>query len=84
MKKVLPPKYVTPTTYKDCLEEDLSKDSTLTAFQELVGVLRWTSEIGRGHVLLEVSLLSSHLASSRREHLEHVYQMFGYLLKKHL
>ena len=48
-------------------------------FQELIGVLRWGIEIGRIDILLEVSLLSTHLALPRRGHLLQVYNIFGYL-----
>ena len=48
-------------------------------FQELIGVLRWACEIGRVDILLEISLLSTHLASPRIGHLEQVFHIFGYL-----
>jgi hypothetical protein len=48
-------------------------------YQELIGVLRWAVEIGRLDILLEVALLSSHLALPRMGHLEQVYHIFGYL-----
>ena len=51
----------------------------LGLYQELIGVLRWAVEIGRLDILLEVALLSSHLALPRRGHLEQVYHIFGYL-----
>ena len=69
INKVLPSKCVTPTTYKYRPEGDLSEDlegNELAYFQEIIGVLRWAIEIGRADILLEVSLLSSHLASPRR------------------
>ena len=48
-------------------------------YQELIGILRWAVEIGRVNILLEVSLLSSHLALPRIGHLQAVYHIFGYL-----
>ena len=48
-------------------------------YQELIGILRWAIEIGRIDILLEVSLLSSHLALPRIGNLEAVYQIFIYL-----
>ena len=48
-------------------------------YQEMIGILRWAVEIGRVDILLEVSLLSSHLASPRIGHLQSVYHIFGYL-----
>ena len=48
-------------------------------YQELIGMLRWAVEIGRVDILLEVSLLSSHLALPRVGYLQAVYRIFGYL-----
>ena len=47
----------------------------LQYYQESIGVLRWAIEI------LEVALLSSHLALPRAGHLQQVYHIFGYLKK---
>ena len=41
--------------------------------------MRWAVKIGRVDILLEVSLLSSHLALPRVVHLQAVYRIFGYL-----
>ena len=82
----LPTKCVTPTSYKYRPEEDETPElvgEEITNFQELVGILRWAIEIGRADILLEVTLLSSQLASPRKGHMEQVYHIFGYL-KKHL
>ena len=51
-------------------------------YQELIGMLRWAVEIGRLDILLEVSMLSHHLALPREGHLEQVFHIFGYL-KQH-
>ena len=48
-------------------------------YQELIGILRWAVETGKVDILLEVSLLSSHLALPRVGHLQSVYRIFGYL-----
>jgi hypothetical protein len=48
----------------------------LGCYQELIGVLRWVVEIGRLDILLETSLLSSHLALPRKGHLEQVCHIF--------
>jgi hypothetical protein len=50
--------------------------------QELIGVLRWATEIGRVDILLEVSLLSQYQASPREGHLEQLLHIFAFL-KKH-
>ena len=44
-----------------------------------MGILRWSVEIGRVDIFLEVSLLSSQLALPRVGHLQAVYRVFGYL-----
>ena len=44
--------------------------------------MRWACELGRLDILLEVSLLSHHLALPREGHLEQVLHIFGYL-KEH-
>ena len=51
----------------------------LHTYQELIGVLRWAIEIRRIDILLEVSMLSSHLALPRIGRLQAVYRIFGYL-----
>ena len=45
----------------------------------MIGVLQWAVELGRVDILLEVSLLLSHLALPRAGHLQQVYHIFGYL-----
>ena len=64
------------------LGDDTTSELTsegLKYYQELVRILRWAIEIGRLDILLEVALLSSHLAMPRKGHLEQVYHIFGYL-----
>ena len=81
----LPNKCVTPLKHGyrpeyDCTGE-LKKDG-LQFYQEIVGSLRWAIEIGRVDILLETSLMSSHLALPREGHLEQVLHIVGYL-KEH-
>ena len=80
--KRLPPKCVTPFSsgYAPWLEAtpELKADG-VQRFQELIGQLRWAVEIGRVDILLETSLLSSHLAMPRAGHLEQAFHIFGYL-----
>ena len=57
-------------------------DMDVTFFQELIGVLRWATEIGRVDILLEVSLLSQYQANPREGHMEQLLHIFGFL-KKH-
>ena len=51
-------------------------------YQELIGMLRWSVEIGKVDILTELSMLSSYQASPRQGHLEQIYHIFGYLKKK--
>ena len=81
----LPGKAVTPFScnYAPWLETTAElKADGVQYFQELIGVLRWAVEIGRVDILLEVSLLSSHLALPREGHLEQALHIFAYL-KQH-
>ena len=45
----------------------------------MIGILQWAVDISRVDILLEVSLLSSHLVFPRIGHLQAVYHIFGYL-----
>ena len=54
----------------------------VTFYQELMGVLRWATEIGRVDILLEVALLSQYQANPREGHLEQLLHIFAFL-KKH-
>ena len=55
----------------------------VTYFQSLIGMLRWIVELGRVDICLEVSMLSSYLASPRTGHLRQALQIFAYLKKHH-
>ena len=55
------------------------KADGLQCYQELIGVLRWDVEISRVDILLEVSMMSTHLAFPKQGHLEQVMHIFGYL-----
>jgi hypothetical protein len=74
------PMNITYTPEMDMTEE--LDENDVTYFQELIGVLRWATEIGRVDILLEVSLLSQYQASPREGHLEQVLHVFAFL-KKH-
>jgi hypothetical protein len=58
--------------------EELSEND-VTYFQELIGVLRWATEIGRVDILLEVLLLSQYQANPREGHLEQILHIFAFL-----
>jgi hypothetical protein len=63
----------------DVTEELNVKD--VTFFQELIGVLRWATEIERVDILLEVSLQLQYQANPREGHLEQLLHTFGFLRK---
>jgi hypothetical protein len=48
-------------------------------FQGLIGVLRWTIELGRIDIMVAVSMLSRYLACPREGHLEEAIHIFAYL-----
>ena len=54
-------------------------DDDRTYYQELIGVLRWATELGRVDILHEISLLSQYQACSREGHMEQVMRIFGFL-----
>ena len=81
----LPSQAKTPMTSDYVPELDGSPELSpkdKTYFQELIGILRWATEIGRVDILLEVSLLSQYQAAPRDGHLEQALHIFGYLKKK--
>ena len=78
----LPNKCKTPfrSGYKPEMDDTAElKADGLQWYQELIGQLRWAVELGRVDILLEVSLLSQHLALPREGHLEQVLHVFGFL-----
>lgn len=81
----LPNRVTTPmlTTYVPELDgtPELDPDG-IQFFQELIGMLRWATEIGRVDILLETSLLSQYQASPREGHLQQLLHIFAYLKKK--
>lgn len=58
---------------------DKLREILATRFQQMIGILRWSVELGRIDIITEVSILSSHNVSPRRGHLEAAYQIFEYL-----
>ncbi|CAJ1967966.1 unnamed protein product [Cylindrotheca closterium] len=78
----LPKKAVTPMNSDYTPELDVSSELNAhdhTYFQELIGVLRWATEIGRVDILLEVSLLSQYQAGPGEGHMEQLLRIFAYL-----
>jgi hypothetical protein len=70
---------ITYTPELDVTEE--LADNDVTFYQELIGVLRWATEVGRVDVLLKVSLLSQYQANPREGHLEQLLHIFAFLRK---
>lgn len=81
----LPSRPTTPMTSSYIPELDgtpeLGKRDT-QFFQELIGMLRWATVIGRVDVLHETSILSQYQAGPREGHLEQALHIFGYLKRK--
>ena len=69
--------------YKPELDASQELDHNgITMFQELIGILRWATEMGRVDILYELSVLSSYQAAPRQGHLDQVLHIFGYLKHK--
>jgi len=54
-------------------------DADHTYYQELIGILRWATELGRVDILMEISLLSQYQACPREGHMEQVLRVIGFL-----
>ena len=52
-------------------------------YQSLIGILRWTDELGRIDIAVEVSMMSSHSAMPREGHLQQLFHIFAYLKTHH-
>ena len=66
--------------YRPELEDSpFCNDELCNVYQNLIGVLRWTCELGRIDILHEVSLLSQYLVQPRIGHLQQVINIFHYL-----
>ena len=69
-----------PASYRPEMDVSPTLDEEGTnRFQQLIGILRWSIELGRIDILTEVSCLSQHLAEPRDGHLVAVYKIFKYL-----
>ena len=58
------------------------KADGLQRYQELIRILWWAVELGRVDILMETSMMSTHLAMPRQGHLEQVHHIFGYLKER--
>jgi hypothetical protein len=82
----LPGKAITPLTSGYRPELDVSAEldpERANYYMSLIGILRWSVEIGRMDITCEVSMMSSHMALPREGHLTQLFHMFAYLKKKH-
>ena len=80
--KRLPTKCKTPVKIGYCSELAVSRELKADGVQyymKLIGVLRWTYEIGQVDIIYETSIMSTHLALPRVGHLEELFHIFGYL-----
>ena len=78
----LPLRAATPMSYDYIPELDATEElqsDKVNYYQELIGILRWATEIGRVDILHEVFILSEYQANPRRGHMNGVLHIFGYL-----
>jgi hypothetical protein len=78
----LPRRADTPMSSSYRPEEDVSAElegTDHTYFQELIGIFRWAIELGRINIMIEVPMLSTHLAMPRSGHLQQAIHIFAYL-----
>ena len=70
-------------TYVPELDETNKLNPKLhTYYQELIGMLRWGTELGRVDILHEVSILSQFQASPREGHLDQLLRIVAYIRDK--
>ena len=85
MGQRLPSKCKTPLAYGYHPELDVTPElmaDGLHRYQELIGILRWAVELSRVDILMETSMMSTHLTMPRQGHLEQVHHIFGYLKER--
>ena len=52
-------------------------------YQDLIGILHWTLELGQVDIITEVSILTSQMAAPRMGHLDAALHVMSYLKRKH-
>jgi hypothetical protein len=83
-KWMLPSKALTPMDSTFVPELDVSDEldaGDVQMYQEIIGMLRWATEIGRVDILYEVSILSQYQTSPREGHMNQVLHIISYLKK---
>ena len=81
----LPTRAKTPMTASYYPELDTTPElepDDITLYQEIIGMMRWATELGRVDILHEISLLSQYQASPREGHLEELLRIVAYLKAK--
>ena len=81
----VPAKAKTPMTLSYYPELDTSPElgtDDITLYQEIIGMLRWATELGRVDILHEISILSQHQAAPREGHMEEILKIISYLKRK--
>ena len=74
----------TPMSLSYCPELDMTEELSsedITFYQELIGMLRWATELGRVDILHEVAILSQYQAAPRIGHMEQLLRIFAFLKK---
>ena len=74
----LPKKAATPMLANYVPELDASPElepDDIQYYQELIGMLRWATELGRVDVLHEVALLSQYQAAPRQGYIDQVFHI---------
>jgi hypothetical protein len=61
--------------------QELDADG-ITMYQELIGELRWATEMGRVDILFELAILSAYQASPRQGLFDQLLKIYGYLKHK--
>ena len=69
-----------PKDYRPEMDtSDELDDKHASRYQQLIGILRWATELGRIDFINELSLLSSFNCNPREGHLEVLYRIFEYI-----
>ena len=73
-----------PTEYMSELDDTPELGAEMIShYQSLVGTLHWMVKLGRVDMIVEVSMLASHMAMPREGHLFAAYHVFAYIKKHH-
>jgi len=73
-----------PNDYVSELDDTPELGATMVShYQSLVGILHWMVELGRVDMIVEVSILASHMAMPREGHLIAAYHVFAYIKRHH-